>query len=663
MQLLRALLPALATLIFLGARAQIPAAPGNVAISEINYHAYDRTAQEALNGGSNNDDDYDFLEIQNLTSQAVSLVGCSITGGVTLTHFGTAVIPAHGRVVVVADLASFRRRYGGPAPTFTLPPTITVVGEYSQNLSNSGEQLVFKNASNQVIHDFVYSDSGDWPARADGQGATLEVKDPAGDYSDGGNWRGSREYGGTPGTAGTGPRSTVVINEILAHSDTPYTDFIELHNVTNVAVNISGWVITDRATGGNLARFTIPAATTLAPGGFKVYSTADFAAQNPSNPMAFSEFGEAIYLFSMNGAIPAAFEDYVNYNATDVNTSLGRYVNSVGETDFTLLQNITIGQANGAPLVGPLVVSEIMYNPASNEMEYVELYNMSNQVVALWDAAAPPTSSNRFWHFSSAMSFAFPLGASVQPGEYVLVTQDAPSLFRSRYNVPAHVQIFGPYTGALSNGGETVRLRRPGSYDAELANNPTVVVDRVTYDDIAPWPPQADGLGFSLERVNLQAYGNDPANWTVHNGYGSPGGPSQIDSDGDGVADNWEYAYFQTLAHQNFTTADRDGDGQTDYAEYQAGTSPVVSNLPLRLELLPSGAQFLLRHPSVVSDLQPGYYGRSRSYRVLGTPSLVPTDWQPVSGLESVPATGAPLEHSLTPAALHQLYRVEILLP
>ncbi|MFO1491231.1 MAG: hypothetical protein U1F87_10030 [Kiritimatiellia bacterium] len=50
-------------------------------------------------------------------------------------------------------------------------------------------------------------------------------------------------------------------------------------------------------------------------------------------------------------------------------------------------------------------------------------------------------------------------------------------------------------------------------------------VEKVEYDDVAPWPAEADGLGPALERLVDTAYGNDPANWMARNAQGSPGGP------------------------------------------------------------------------------------------------------------------------------------------
>lgn len=48
---------------------------------------------------------------------------------------------------------------------------------------------------------------------------------------------------------------------------------------------------------------------------------------------------------------------------------------------------------------------------------------------------------------------------------------------------------------------------------------------------------------------------------------------SSEDSDNDGLPDSWEVTYFRDLSHDG--SADSDGDGQSDLAEFRAGTQPL----------------------------------------------------------------------------------------
>ena len=108
---------------------------------------------------------------------------------------------------------------------------IKAVGGHADDLSNSDGELdlqervfVGLNDFGQPVYDFVqrdfvhYEDGGDWPGRADGLGASLERIDPDLYANSAESWRGSAEYNGTPGTA-PNPGKTVVINEVLAHTD------------------------------------------------------------------------------------------------------------------------------------------------------------------------------------------------------------------------------------------------------------------------------------------------------------------------------------------------------------------------------------------------------------------------------------------------------------
>ena len=74
--------------------------------------------------------------------------------------------------------------------------------------------------------------------------------------------------------------------------------------------------------------------------------------------------------------------------------------------------------------------------------------------------------------------------------------------------------ILGPYDGKLADGDERVVLQRP---DEPPLDDPTTIPrlpeDEVIYDNLPPWPADADGRGASLQRVAADAYGNLPTSW------------------------------------------------------------------------------------------------------------------------------------------------------
>ena len=113
---------------------------------------------------------------------------------------------------------------------------------------------------------------------------------------------------------------------------------------------------------------------------------------------------------------------------------------------------------------------------------------------------------------TDGVDYTFPASpVTLLNNEVLLLVKDL-AVFNSEFpGAPVGVQKVEWSSGSLSNGGERVQLGIPG--DLELGVRQYIRIDRVTYDDKAPWPTTPDGLGQSLERKVLTDYGNDPANW------------------------------------------------------------------------------------------------------------------------------------------------------
>lgn len=474
----------------------------------------------------------------------------------------------------------------------------------------------------------------------------------------------------TPGDANFLPLSNVVINEVLAHSDPPFEDAIELHNISAASVNISGWYLSDSKNA--LRKFQIPANTILAPGGFKVFYENDFNS-DANSPLSFSlnsARGDEVHLAqAVTGAL-TGFRATARFGASENGVSIGRYVTSVG-ADFTALSRRTfgtndspdtsnefrmgIGLPNAYPKVGPIVISEIMYHPPDSGTndnlvdEFVELQNITAVSVPLFHTSYPTNT----WRLRDGISFKFPQGTTLPPAGHLLVVafdpvNDAASLsaFRSKYGLDPTVPIYGPYSGKLDNGGENVELYKPDvpqlPPDPDAGFVPYILVDRVKYSDTLPWPVAADGGGASLQRISPDEYGNDPINWMAAN---PTPGPGQSDTDGDGMPDSWEQQYFgsPTAANPN---ADPDGDGLTNLNEYLAGTDPQDPESSLKLRISRPG-NILLEFTAA----------SNKSYTIEYRDSLETGDWVRLQDFAATPG-GGPMQASDTPAGGRRFYRL-----
>ncbi len=151
-----------------------PASISHLVVSELQYNPPDPTAAELAINPAWAGKDFEFIELKNISNSQIDLTNVRFTVGITFNFTGGSVIKvAPGDyVLVVSNLGAFQARYG----TSRLS---RVAGTYSGNLSNSGELVTLVDRLNVNIFSFTFGDSGAWPGRADGNGSSLELIDPA----------------------------------------------------------------------------------------------------------------------------------------------------------------------------------------------------------------------------------------------------------------------------------------------------------------------------------------------------------------------------------------------------------------------------------------------------------------------------------------------------
>ena len=583
-------------------------------ITEINYHPGDPTQDELAINPTFADNDFEYIELQNISTTAtLNLRNVAFTRGIDYTFTSSYMLAPGDYLVVVRNRNAFEARYD--TTNINIAPGAFI----NSGLKDEGELIRLKTqsgTSGEDILEFVYNgeyfndlnddrvkdnnepyllfddinDNGsqdpgepdlwedennngvynlgeelfeNWYPVTNGKGFSLTIVDPYNwdvvSWDTRSSWRPSSERDGTPGREDIYERE-IVISEVLAHSDDPGGDWIELNNVSDHTVDIGGWFLSED--GESLKKYQIGLQANgsvipvlIEPNSYIVfYDSTNFGdtSTDPGvrNPFGLSENGEDVFLSSaqydpdLSEWVLDGFFEEKDFGASQVNVALGRYEKSYDTFNFVAMSSNTPGAENAYPKVGPIVINEIMYNPGNllndtDEIyEYLELFNISDQPVTFLDEI-----TGQPWKFVGGLDYTFPTDTPItlQPGEFLYVVKSEAG-FNSLYNAPQGTQIiqWGPNpatSNSLKNSGERIELAMPGDIMVDCADDNydvyySIRADRVNYSDGSHpvggdlWPTQPDGpvvlASSALIRNFAFNYGNDVANWKAGNPLNSP---------------------------------------------------------------------------------------------------------------------------------------------
>ena len=147
-----------------------------------------------------------------------------------------------------------------------------------------------------------------------------------------------------------------------------------------------------------------------------------------------------------------------------------------------------------------------MFHPKTRQdlrnLEFIEIYNGG----AIYEDLSG-------FRISGAVEYQFPNGTMLPAGAFLVVAA-VPSDVQAVYGLSG---VLGPFTGALANGNEEIRLRD------ELDR----VLVTAAYSDGASWPAAADGAGHSLVLARPSYGAEDVRAWEASTFMG--GSPGDVD--------------------------------------------------------------------------------------------------------------------------------------
>lgn len=466
-------------------------------ITEIHYHPAD---PDTFGG-----DSLEFIELKNIGEETLPLDDVAFTNGISYTFAAGNTLGPGELIVLASDRSRFFRRYN-----------ITPFDMYDGQLSNSGETITIEYVSSGIeLVNIDYMDSSPWPKEADGDGYSLVPYStiPGRDQNNAAYWRPSFVINGSPGRDDP---DIVVINEVLPNPDATSDEAIEIYNPGKNTVDVSGWFLTDDM--DIPVKYIIPSGTVLGPNDYHVFTENEFGNSTTAVvPFSLSSHGENVYLFADSGGCGSGFCHRVSFDEIEEGFSIGRYITSHGKERFTVQRAVSLGEKNDGPLVGPLIISEIMFHSPDGRSDFIEITNIDLQEIRLYDPDNPANT----WKIDN-IDFTFPEATTIRSGKSIIVASDSVSTdaLKNKYDIDDDVQVFH-FSGSLPDDGFKISLLKPeepyikDSTESVVPTVPYMEFDKISYKPDTPWPTDASGNGNTLHRVNNTSFSNDPKSWTA----------------------------------------------------------------------------------------------------------------------------------------------------
>ncbi|MDR2498981.1 MAG: lamin tail domain-containing protein, partial [Tannerellaceae bacterium] len=349
-----------------------------------------------------------------------------------------------------------------------------------------------------------------------------------------------RKAPNVPAPVPTAEPQQVIINEVMANPNgltaLPATEYVELKNNTDAPMSLQGWTFIYDGKPTLIDHCLMPpnGYAVLFREGREIY--VDPAAQSvglSKFPTALANAGKALALLDASGkeidrfAYPAAragvswersSEGY--HLCTDPRGGTPGAINSMPEESLPIPEepedapeSLPIQITPEADIhPGDIIFNEVLPEPYTNAAEYVELFNRSEQAIALagLSIATPKSSGGLTLYDLSDLNYIIPAGG------YLVLTADRNGVL-SQYRILNHEAIREHKMPKLSNSSTTLLLIN--------ARNGGQVIDELTYSSKWHSPLIKSKKGVALERIDPFSPTQDAANWTSASstaGYGTP---------------------------------------------------------------------------------------------------------------------------------------------
>ncbi len=339
----------------------------------------------------------------------------------------------------------------------------------------------------------------------------------------------SRVYVGNTSAVGG-----IVINEIMYSPVSPEPEWIEIYNTTQDLVNIKNWKIADSSGLGNPITLTTMDRFINSNDYLVLAKNREIIINHPSvdttkllilsNLPTLNNDKDKVILLNHSLTII----DQISYKSSwgglngrslerkssaENSNDSSNWATSVDCENSTPAKINSVTNAESYP-TGSLIINEIMYDPLTNQAEWIEFYNPTSGIIKItgWNLK---DMTNKYILSESC-------DLKINPGDYFVFAKDSTIYINFNYLLaPALYQkISFNRNLSLNNDGEALVL-------FDLFNN---LIDSVFYSDSWNNPNLPDTKGISLERINYSFGSNDRNNWSscANSSGGTPGKQNSI---------------------------------------------------------------------------------------------------------------------------------------
>lgn len=460
----------------------------------------------------------EWIELKNTSAFPINLLGWRLAdaGGQSGTMPNFVLLPDSFVIVCSSSAVAAMSAYGAVIHVTSFP-----------SLDNGGEQLSLLDATGAIMHHVSYTDKWYQNELKKEGGWTLEMKDTRNPCSGFSNWIASIDVkGGTPGKKNSvdGVNADVTAPRLLRAYT---TDSINVVLVFDEPM--------DKVKAAVVNSYTI--------------------SDGIGRPVSAMVIAPAFNRVSL--VLPVPLERNKVYTVT-VSALTDCVGNAVGAGN-----NARLGLSSAIDSFD-VVINEILFNPVSNGVDYVEIFNRTNKVVDLKNLYIANRNASGL---ISSITQVSTNNYQFFPGDFIVITADAAAVRRDfiTLNPDAFAEVSS--TPSFNDDKGT----------AIILNEQGRIVDELAYSEKWHFKLIDNREGVALERIDPDAPTQNSDNWhsaATSVGYGTP------------TYKNSQYRIDQDVQGEITVTPEivsPDNDGMDDFAtvSYRFPSSGYVANITI----------------------------------------------------------------------------------